>query len=129
MIFESENDWSQFLQSLIICIAILFSGGNLIATFLAIFLLFLGCYFAFGKKVIFYDSYFYYKTFFTKSKYEIKDIKNIEFNPGFLGKSFFTIILKNNKKFKAFCSGDNRQILKEMITTKNIKLTSKWSEL
>jgi hypothetical protein len=129
MIFESENDWSQFLQGLILSIAILFSGGKIIATLLSIFSLLLGCYYAFGKKIIFYDSYFYFKTFFSKGRIEIKDIAYIEFNSGFLGKSFFTIFLKNEKKMKAYCSGDNRLVLKKIIELKNIKLTSKWSEL
>ena len=129
MLFESEYDWSQFLQGLIVSIALVFSGGNIVATLLSFFIFFLGCYYAFGQKIIFFDSYFCYKTFFSKTNIEITDVEYIEFNPGFLGKSFFTIVLNNKKKMKAFCSGSNRLILKKIIINKNIKLTSKWSEL
>ena len=101
MIFESEYDWSQFLQGLIVSIALVFSGGNIVATLLSFFIFFLGCYYALGQKIIFFDSYFCYKTFFSKTNIEITDVEYIEFNPGFLGKSFFTIVL-NNKNYNSY---------------------------
>ena len=75
MIFESEYDWSQFLQGLIVSIALVFSGGNIVATLLSFYIFFLGCYYAFGQKIIFFDSYICSQC--TKKVGVILDVKTV----------------------------------------------------
>ncbi len=122
MIFKSENDWLQFAQGIAISVAVLFSGGNFVSILLAVFLFLLGLYYAFGKKITIYDSYFTYSTFFSKLKFEIDEIKFLEFKSGFLGNSFFILVLKDNKKMKGFCTGHNIEKLKKIAISKRIKV-------